>query len=150
MAFSGIEEFLKAHNTTLQAVEAAYKAAEEDFLQAHAARRTPVLIHAIEPPRVKNDRYAAVTGPLGYNSTPINEPVWQGSIVHGVEEHCGVRCTYCTTYCILYKKEFFGLCHAVFILILCRVPLCCTKVCYLLSGTARCCVYVLQGSVGIT
>ena len=81
MAFSGIEEFLKAHNTTLQAVEAAYKAAEEDFLQAHAARRTPVLIHAIEPPRVKNDRYAAVTGPLGYNSTPINEPVWQGSIV---------------------------------------------------------------------
>ena len=83
MDFSGIEEFLTAHNTTLQAVEAAYKAAEEEFLQARAARRTPVLIHAIESPRIKNDRYAVITGPLGYNSTPINEPVWLGSNAWG-------------------------------------------------------------------
>lgn len=35
----------------------------------------PFLVHAIEPPRSKNDKYIAITGPLGYNSRPVDERV---------------------------------------------------------------------------
>lgn len=74
----GFTEFLEQHRTTLDAVEAAYKAAEEESSQAHADQRCPALVRALEPLTLKRDKYRAVTGPLGYNFKPDTEQVRYG------------------------------------------------------------------------
>ena len=68
-------EFLEQHKTTFHSVEAAYKAAGEEFVQAVAAQRNPVLVRVMEPLSLKKDSYKAVTWPLGYGSSPVNEQV---------------------------------------------------------------------------
>ena len=68
-------EFLKQHKTTFQSVTAAYKAAKEEFARAAADGRNPVLVHEMEALSLRNDRYKAVTGPLGYSCSPVNEQV---------------------------------------------------------------------------
>ena len=68
-------EFLEQHKTTFQSVKVAYEAAGEEFAQAVAARRNPVLVRMMEPLNLKEDKYKAVIGPLGYSCSPVNEQV---------------------------------------------------------------------------
>jgi hypothetical protein len=68
-------EFLTQHKTTFQSVKAAYKAAKEEFARAVADGRNPVLVHEMEGLSLRDDRYKAVIGPLGYSCLPVNEQV---------------------------------------------------------------------------
>jgi hypothetical protein len=68
-------DFLQRHKTSFDSIQAAYEAAKEEFVEALTSQRNPVLIRAIEPLSVKKGKYKAVTGPLGYKSSPAHEQV---------------------------------------------------------------------------
>ena len=71
----GFDDFCEQHQTTAEALHAAYKAADEEAIQARAEQRCPALACALQPLAVKWGTYLAVTGPLGYCCTPSTEQV---------------------------------------------------------------------------
>ena len=109
LSFSGFDNFLKAHDTDFEVVKSAYEAAEKDFTQALAVHRSPILVHAIEPPTLhENNCYTVITGPLGYNSRPINEQVcrsalsmWRWAHIQLMDYSCRSNTTFFRVSCLM-------------------------------------------------
>jgi len=74
--------FCAKHQTTLDVLTAAYKAAQEEASQALLEQRCPTLVCALKL-SVKTDRYRVAAGPLGYSCTPSTEQVSYSCIACG-------------------------------------------------------------------